>query len=859
MCELLQQAGTYPLISMKKPEDIFVSDLFSDQRIRINNCLTSIERPGRYLGHEINRIKPIFKSELRVCLVFPDLYDIGISYYGYQVLYHLFNRIDGVACERAYLPWSDMQRVMQNRRIPLFALESGGQLSEFDLVCITLQTELHYPGVVKVLDLAGIPVFANERGVNDPLVIGGGPCAFHPEPVAPFFDAILTGDAEEAVAEIAGVISSNGFRKLSRRRKWIELADIRGMYAPGLYELDPSDHRRVMPAADVPRKIRSRIVKTLKTEFYPVRPLVPLVRGAHDRLTVEVMRGCTQGCRFCQAGMIHRPVRERPASEIVDQVLNSLETTGWNEVGLLSLSTSDYSDLENLLTQLSVRLQGKHSTLSFPSLRPASFSENIARIDTGGRRSTLTFAVEAGSERLRAVINKNLTEDDLFEAVERAVRLGWNGVKLYFMVGLPTETDDDVIEGALLLQKLRRAMPRRNELHVSVAPFIPKPHSIFGWEAYDNLETLQQRQRLLLSHLRGGNVKATWRNVEESLIETVLARGDRRMAQVIKAVAESGSGFETWSSEQSIDRWIECFDHFLPDWRSITGQLPVDEPSPWSHISHGILKGFMRTDLQRSREARRIPDCRVDECGNCGLIRICDELQPAAELSTFSPRMDDGGNDSGLRDVQSHGESAESGDRRRYRLRFTKLRSARFLGHHDLMLVVIRSLRRSGVSFLYSRGYSPRPRVSFAPAIPLGTGSVSTWIEFETGVPVQLREVFENLRRELPNGIKPLGLNQVGTSDSNQDEDGDFKSVRLRFEKPFNLLPGLEENHREIDITGLVEWSADKKRRTLYLKCEKEGARFPQPLKVASMLLQPGKNAGGDDHAENLKSVIFLN
>ncbi|NQU05738.1 MAG: TIGR03960 family B12-binding radical SAM protein, partial [Calditrichaeota bacterium] len=492
-------------------------DKSNSRRFRPDASLISVERPGRYIGSEINSIKPEPDPDFRFCLFFPDIYDIGISYYGYQILYHILNSMEGVSCERTYLPWQDMQSWLGRNRIPLFSLESFRSLSDFDAIGITLQTELHYPGVVKGLDLAGITRYAVNRKDSEPLIIGGGPCAFHPEPVAPFFDAILIGDGEEGLPELINLMRSREFNAADRKQKWTAMAEIDGVYAPGLHD----DLSGIEGASAL--KVKARVISSLKREYYPQRPIVPLTAGVHDRLTIEIMRGCTQGCRFCQVGMLHRPVRERSVADIIAQVQQGLDATGYDEVSLLSLSTSDYSRLSELLAALGDILPARHASLAFPSLRPSTFTEEMAQVETGGRKSGLTFAVEAGSQRLRDVINKDLTEDQLFEAVERAWRHGWSVVKLYFMVGLPTERLSDIDEGAALLNRLQRMVPRRKSLKVSVSPFIPKPHSIFENEEFLDINELRDRQTRILNRLNFRTVKMSRHNARMSRIETLLA------------------------------------------------------------------------------------------------------------------------------------------------------------------------------------------------------------------------------------------------------------------------------------------------------------------------------------------------
>ena len=817
---------------------------FDDQRLKLHRHLCKVERPGRYLGGEINAVKGQPHADFRFCLLFPDLYDIGISYYGFQILYHLLNRMDGVVCERAYLPWPDMQRLMRSLEVPLYSLESGSPLSHFDAIGVTLQTETHYPGVVKALELAGIPIHSQERSGSDPVVIGGGPCAFHPEPVAPFFDAFLIGDAEEALPEMVERMRAPVFQRADRREKWEQLAGLDGVYVPGLYR--PSDDfLRVEPVGDAPKRVKASVAAELRADYYPRKPLVPLVKGTHDRLTVELMRGCTRGCRFCQAGIIQRPVRERPVEEILAQVLEGLQTTGYDEVGLLSLSTSDYSRLPELMTELNRRLVGRHATLSFPSLRPSSFTEEIAGADTGGRRSSLTFAVEAGSQRLRDVINKALTEDELFAAVERAYRNGWRVVKLYFMVGLPTETPDDISEGAELLRRVAGMTPRWGELHVSVAPFIPKPHTVFEGDEFLAVDELERRQRMLLSRLPRRRVKSEWRDPERNLVEAVLARGDRRLAKVVQAVARTGDAFEAWGGCFSWERWRVALDELYPEWIKIREAVQSESPRPWSHLAKGVTAKFLKEDRNAAETGVTLPDCSQDECYLCGLMKLCDTVSAASKSDVKT-----GVRESVSIPVSTLPASAEPGaGKYRHRLTFSKLWRARFMGHHDLMRTVEMALLRAGVPLIYSQGFNPRPRISYGPALSLGLGAVSTWIEFDALVPMMAEEWLPRLRQSFPAGIIPWTLVEAAGLQREKLSPGRPLRYRLRYHRPVEeaeiagLLRGTVaagDNQAAHAMPAAMNWVRDQTGRTVVVEVDSAEAGFTK--RIMSGNLKPDKS-----------------
>lgn len=797
-----------------------------------HHLLKAVERPARYLGGEINAARGQRSADFTVCLLFPDCYDVGIAYYGFQILYHILNRMEGVGGERAYLPMPDMQRLLRQTRRPLTALESGRPLAGFDLVGITLQTELHYPGVVKALDLAGIPRFAADRSADDPLVIGGGPCAYHPEPVAPFFDAFLLGDAEEALPALTLRLRALPWRTMPRVALGEALTDLPGLYLPGLYRPDPAEPAAVIPLNGAPRRVRGETLPTLRREYYPDRPLVPLVKGAHDRLVVEIMRGCTHGCRFCQAGMIHRPVRQRPAAEIIDYVVEGLAATGYDEVGLLSLSTGDYHGIEALLGTLAERLAGRRATLSFPSLRPATFSEEIARIRTGGRRTTQTFAVEAGSERLRRVINKQLTDAELLEATERAFRHGWRTVKLYLMTGLPTEDDDDLDGGATLLAELKRTVPPGRTLRISVAPFIPKPQTVFEREAYQTLGELERRRRLLTRGLGGKRAQVVWHDPVISRVEALLSRGDRRLAPVIAEVADAGEGLEGWSQFFSAERWDEALARHLPGWRGMLEALPADAPLPWDHLTKGIARSFRRRDREAALRGELLPDCRNGECPECGLGAFCPSpclppkaLSPKPNCAVLtSPELDGVWRPAGR---LTAGEPIVG----RYRVTFAKLRAARLLGHNDLMRTLLLALCRAGAPIRYHGGAQPRPVLSFAPALPLGVGGLRLWLEFDAGAEVDAVRLKSALRRELPPGIRVWSVEPAPPSVANG---------RLRYS--FRLASPFRSSKEtcpstSAEVAGLPDgWRLSDSRTVLCYEMV-DGASKPPTSDLATALL----------------------
>ena len=601
----------------------------SDLWERIEPLLASVERPSRYIDREWGAPHDP-GAGYRVALVYPDAYEVGMANQALQVLASRLRGLDDVAVERVFVPWVDMATAMREAGVPLFTLETCRPLAECDLVGITLPYELTYTNVCEVLDLAGIPLRSADRGSGDPVVIGGGPCAHNPEPMAPFFDAILIGDGEEAVAEIVAVHRSACERGATRSEVLSALAGIEGVYVSSLYDTGPAGARAL--SVDAPARVRRRVLEDLGSVPSPECPVVPYADVVHDRVNVEVLRGCARGCRFCQAGMVYRPVRERPADDIVRDAVTSLRCTGYEEVSLTSLSTADHSQLPDVLRRLTRRLEGTAVTVSVPSLRVDSFTLGLARLLGSGARGGLTLAPEAGTQRLRDVINKNVTEDEILDSVMAAFSAGWRRVKLYFMIGLPTETDDDVTGIAGLVTRVVSAAREHTppaerggiRVAVSVSTFVPKAHTPFQWEGQIHPDEVRRRQGLLRSAMPRKGVELSWHDADASLLEGVLARGDRSVADAVEAAWRGGAVFDAWSEQFSLGRWLDAF--------AATGIDPVEwatralepgAPTPWAHIDSGLDERFLVAERDRALQARTTADCTFEGCTGCG---VCGAL-----------------------------------------------------------------------------------------------------------------------------------------------------------------------------------------------------------------------------------------
>ncbi|MFU8891669.1 MAG: TIGR03960 family B12-binding radical SAM protein, partial [Anaerosomatales bacterium] len=521
----------------------------SDLSRRVEALLPRVERPVRYINSEWGA-RHASDAGHRTVLLYPDTYEVGQANQALAILYDRLNSIEGLAAERAYVPWVDMAAEMRSTGVPLFSLESCTAVVDFDILGITLPYELTYTNILEALDLAGIPLDATGRTEEHPIVLGGGPCAYNPEPVARFFDVILIGEGEDAVVQIATAHRDAKRSGLSRSEFLDNLAGMSGVYVPALYR--PAPGGGVEPAGGAPPVVTKRVLADIGVHRPPLCPVVPYMDVVHDRFTVEVLRGCTRGCRFCQAGMVYRPVRERSADDIVRDVMEGLRCTGYDEVSLTSLSTTDHSQLEEVLRRLTGRLEGSGITVSLPSLRVDAFSVSMARLVSGGRKSGLTFAPEAGTQRLRDVINKNVTEEDLIETVSRAFSAGWRRVKLYFMIGLPTETDEDILGiGGLVhrvQQAAREAVPASDRgsvrIGVSVSTFVPKAHTPFQWEGQIPAEEIVRRQEVLRSAMPRKGIDLSWHDAEVSFLEGVVARGGREVSAAIEGAWRAGARFD---------------------------------------------------------------------------------------------------------------------------------------------------------------------------------------------------------------------------------------------------------------------------------------------------------------------------
>ncbi len=599
--------------------------------ILLEKLMEQVEKPARYAGGEWNSVnKDWSKPVTKIAFAFPDVYEVGMSHLGLQILYNVVNSRPDALMERVFAPWLDMEKLMRENGLPLLSLESRRPISQFDILGFTLQYEMSFTNILNMLDLAGIPLRASHRDKGHPLVIAGGPCSFNPEPLADFIDAFAIGEGEEIFHDIIDVYKT--YKDQDRDILLRRLAEIQGVYVPGLYQVrynEDGSIRSVTPEAGIPDKVVKRVISGFDKIDYPLKPIVPNMGVVHDRIMLEVMRGCTRGCRFCQAGSIYRPVREKKPETLFKQAKHLVESTGYDEVSLVSLSSADYTGLKPLVKELLNSMEGQGVGVSLPSLRVDAFSVGLAKEIQRVRRSSLTFAPEAGTQRLRDVINKGVTEQDLVEAVSAAFSAGWQAVKLYFMIGLPTESQEDIEGiarlGQLVLKKGIEAGVSKGRLKVtvSVSSFVPKPHTPFQWEPMNTIKQIKEKQNYLKSMFKDKRIAFKWHEPEISFLEGVLARGDRRLSAVLEKAWQLGCRFDGWSECFNFEAWKKAFEaaELDPDWYAYR-RYQYEDILPWDHIDSGVSKEFLIREHQQALKALPTEDCRTHRCPACG---VCTE------------------------------------------------------------------------------------------------------------------------------------------------------------------------------------------------------------------------------------------
>jgi len=732
--------------------------------------LPLFSRPSHYLGTEINSVhKDLATVRAHVALAFPDLYEVGMSYLGQKILYDLVNATAHFYAERVFAPTEDVAAVLREHEVPLATLESDTPLGNLDAVLFSITHELCYTNVLYMLDLASIPLHAAERQDGHPLVIAGGGCTFNAEPVAPFVDVMVIGDGEEILPEMLGLMARAKDEGWDRNALISELAGLAGVYVPSLFVEDGSGALRPREGAQV--QVEKRIVLDMNTVPFPTKQIVPFGKPVHDRYSVEIARGCTRGCRFCQAGMIYRPVREREVdvlSTIIDQ---GLAETGNEELSFLSLSTGDFSSLEALFLSSYSHCRQEQVSISLPSLRVGSVSEDLMRLMSKIRHTGMTLAPEAGTQRLRNVINKGITEAELLDHTAKAFRLGWQQVKLYFMIGLPTETREDlhgILDLCLKVASSAGRGVRRLQITAAVSPFVPKPHTPFQWERQISMAEIEEK----LAYLRGifrpySKLKLKWHHSHMTFLEGVFARGDRHLAPAVETAYRKGALFTSWSDHLRLELWQEAFAETGIDAQSYLRERDPDQPLPWDHLASGVTRKFLLTERRRALEEAETPDCRYEACRSCGVCTLDgrqSELVLQAATHDIAPVIN-----RTTRDQEDPGEMEKTPPpavdlhhkEQRFRLWYSKIGPAMYLSQLELQRIFERAFRRARLPLAFSSGFHPAPLLSFARALPVGVGSVCEWMDFFVREHMDVSDLPALLDAELPHGMRAVRVDEL--------------------------------------------------------------------------------------------------
>ena len=720
--------------------------------------LRNVAKPTRYTGGEVNEVvKAEIPGLFHLALAFPDGYDIGMSTMGLKILYDIANRKEDIWAERVFMPMPDMVTELESRGLPLYGLESKRSLDSFDAVGFTLQFELTYTNILHMLRLGGIPLRAADRHPGDPVILAGGPCAVNPEPIAPFIDAIFVGDGEEGLLDLCEAVRATKGRP--RAEVWRALARVEGAYVPALYrtEIDAATGMEIVagPVEEgIPFPVKRRILMDLAPYPFPANILVPHHEVVHDRYSIEIARGCAVGCRFCQAGYIYRPVREREPDAVRTSVRDGLKATGYNETTLLSLNAGEYEGIEKLVANVAADGASQSVGVAMPSLRVPSLTKELARSLSSGRKSGFTLAPEAGSQRLRDVINKQLSDEDVERAASVVFSSGWNLVKLYFIIGLPTETQEDAEGIARLGERVVRAGKasgcRNPNVTLSTSSFVPKPFTPFQWCAMERPEALRSKQDFLKKTLRRP-VTYRWHDVGSSLVEGAFSLGDRRLAAVLEKAAELGCAFDGWNEHFDPEKWRRAFEECGI---SMDGYLfrrrDQSERLPWDIIDVGLTKGFLWREWEKALAAIPTEKCGMNACHGCGFFAkqcLSGELERTPVPEPASPGQ----------------FTSRVMEPVKYRLRFRKEGLARFVGHLDLVDILVRAMRRADVQLAYSQGYHPMPKVELPAPLPLGVEGREEWMEFQAA-PLDRLALVRRLASLLPAGLSAEHLYQIPPS-----------------------------------------------------------------------------------------------
>ncbi|GAB4410574.1 MAG: TIGR03960 family B12-binding radical SAM protein [Thermodesulfovibrionales bacterium] len=774
--------------------------------------LCRFEKPSRYINHELNSIHK--EAAIKVALAFPDIYDVGMSHLGLRILYKIINDLPYASAERVFSPWLDMEAEMKARGIPLASLETKRPLKNFDIVGFSLQYELSYTTVLNMLSMAGIPIRSEDRDEKDPLVIAGGPCTVNPLPMSAFVDAFLVGDGEDAVKEILEVFYS--WKRWGEKREslLLRLSEIGGLYVPS-----------------IGNKVKRRYIRCLDDASYPVAPVVPYTQIVHDRINIEVSRGCSMGCRFCQAGMIYRPQRERSPERILKIAEESLKNTGYEDISLTSLSAGDYSSLPYLTREINRRFPGKTVSISLPSLRVGAVNQDVLREIRTVRKTGFTMAPEAATERLRMVINKDFSDEDYERALHALFSEGWENLKLYFMIGLPTEGDEDIEaipEMALRAIGIAKRYTRRYvNLNIGISPFVPKPHTPLQWHGQEEMGKIKAKLNYLRHRLRKRGMTYKGHNPEMSLLEAVFSRGDERLSGLIEKAWSMGCRLDAWTDAFDFRKWLRAAEATGVDIYGYARRcFDKDDMLPWDFIDTGIRKEFLWREFERALSGEITPDCKK-ACYGCGLgCKGSNEfIGQASRLTALRKNNSRSGVSpdlpAGSLPATRHPLLNEVTRQIRVRVQFSKTGDMRYLSHRELITAIIRAIRRADVPVLYSQGFHPSPRVSFGPPLNVGISGLREYFDIELApvdaLPTRVMDLRNKLNQQLPEGLRIEGAQLIPDNEPSLDSFisryeyeiicPDAKVIEDFLDKSVFFIERERANGRTamIDIRGMVE------------------------------------------------------
>ncbi|MDI6786018.1 MAG: TIGR03960 family B12-binding radical SAM protein [bacterium] len=709
------------------------------------SLLNEVYKPGRYLGREVNSIKKRCNSEtVKFVLAFPDLYEIGMSHLGLQILYNILNKEKDVLAERVYMPDLDFIEKLRNNRISLFSLESRREIAKFDIVGFSLQNELNYTNVLAMIELSHIPIYAKDRKSNHPLIIAGGPCVSNPEPVAEFFDFICLGEGEEVILEIVNLYKE--YKNLKRKDLLWKFAQIEGIYVPCFYEaVKEKEEVFVIPKyKQISSKIKKRKIKDLNKVKYPIAQLIPLVETVHNRAVLEIERGCTGGCRFCHSGMINRPVRGKDKDNIIKNVWKIIKNTGFREISLLALSVTDFCGAIDLLKVLIDSFKEKKITVSFPSMRANEKVLELAKVASIIKKTGITIAPEAGTDRMRKIINKKITREEIINLTKEVFKMGYQSIKLYFMIGLPFENEKDIAGIIDLVKEIRSYGGKKKRIRVSISSFIPKPHTPFQWEGHNTIQEIKRKQKMLIENTRGKGIELSWHQLEQSIVEAALARGDRKIAAVIKKAYKYGCFYDSWSDRFNYKLWETSFkEEGLSLSNYAFKKIDFKSKLPWDHIDMGVNKKYLVKEYLKATKGEESSDCRYGKCFNCGACEIKEKKDRIKNKRRTICK--DASVLTGLKSPMH-----------KVRFRYQKLKDMKFLSQLDVTRIIKQMLQLAELPIVIKEGFNPQIKISFGRALPLGIESICEHYDVFLWERIDLDRAINKMNKKLPLGLKVL-------------------------------------------------------------------------------------------------------